>query len=113
MSFLLDTDTCSVHLKRPRKLAARFVQYMGRLHISVVTVAELYAWALRAVAPPKRLQGVLDMLNDLALLDVNQEVARKFGELRAASLDAGQPKASDGSFHCCHRSRTWPDARDP
>jgi hypothetical protein len=83
VSFLLDTDTCSIHLKRPGKVDARFVQYMGRLHVSAVTVAELYAWALRATAAPKRLQGVLDMLNDLIVLDVNHDVARKFGELRA------------------------------
>src|ERR1700682_3288659 len=65
---------------------------MGRLHVSAITVAELYTWALRATAPPKRLQGVLDMLNDMTFLDVDQDVARKFGELRAALLDAGQPK---------------------
>jgi tRNA(fMet)-specific endonuclease VapC len=92
VSFLLDTDTCSAHLKRPGKLTARFLQYIGRLHVSAVTVAELYKWALRAKAPPQRLQGVLDMLNDMTFLEVNQDVARKFGELRAALVDAGQPK---------------------
>lgn len=92
MSFLLDTDTCSVHLKQPGKVTARFLQYMGQLHVSAITVAELYTWALRATAPPKRLQGVLDMINDMTFVDVNQDVARKFGELRAALLDAGQPK---------------------
>jgi predicted nucleic acid-binding protein len=71
---------------------ARFLQYLGRLHISVITLAELYTWALRAKAPPQRLQGLLDMLNDMALLEVDLDVARKFGELRAALLDAGQPK---------------------
>jgi predicted nucleic acid-binding protein len=92
VSFLLDTDTCSAHLKHPGKVYARFLQYLGRLHISVITLAELYTWALRAKAPPQRLQGLLDMLNDMALLEVDLDVARKFGELRAALLDAGQPK---------------------
>ncbi len=32
------------------------------------------------------------MLNDMTILDVTHDVARKFGELRAALLDAGQPK---------------------
>ena len=33
MSFLLDTDTCSFHLKRPSGLMHRFVQHSGRLYI--------------------------------------------------------------------------------
>jgi len=92
VSFLVDTDTCSAHLKQSGKVNARFQQYLGRLHVSAVTVAELFTWALRAKAPPRRLQGVVDMLNDVTLLDVNLDVARKFGELRAALLDAGQPR---------------------
>jgi len=31
MSFLLDTDTCSHHMKRPTGLTHRFIQHMGRL----------------------------------------------------------------------------------
>jgi predicted nucleic acid-binding protein len=50
MSFLLDSDTCSAHLKSGA-LTHRIIQYSGRLHISVVTLAELYAWALRRKAP--------------------------------------------------------------
>jgi predicted nucleic acid-binding protein len=42
MSFLLDTNIVSVHLKRPRGLAHRFVQYSGRLYVSSVALAELY-----------------------------------------------------------------------
>ena len=38
MSFLLDTDTCSVHLKRPAGLTSRLVQHAGRLHVSIITV---------------------------------------------------------------------------
>jgi tRNA(fMet)-specific endonuclease VapC len=92
VSFLVDTDICSAHLKQSGKVTARFVQYMGRLHVSAVTVAELFTWALRAKAPPQRLRGVLDMVNDMTFVPVDQDVARKFGELRAALLDAGQPK---------------------
>jgi len=89
MSFLLDTDTCSAHLKSGA-LAHRLVQHTGRLHISVITLAELYTWALRAKAPPHRLQGVLDLLSDVAVLDVTPAVARRFGEVQALLLDLGQ-----------------------
>ena len=89
MSFLLDTDTCSAHLKSGT-LIHRFVQYSGRLHLSTITLAELYTWALRAKAPPRRLQGLVDLLNDVAVLDPTPDVARKFGEVQAALLDRGQ-----------------------
>ena len=91
MSFLLDTDTCSAHLKVPGLLTGRFLQYMGRLHISTITLAELYDWALRARASPKRLLSIADLLNDVAVLDVDPAVARRYGELQAAFRDAGQP----------------------
>lgn len=89
MSFLLDTDTCSAQLKSGA-LAHRLGQYSGRLHISTITLAELYTWALRATAPPRRLQGVLELLNDVVVLDLNPDVARKFGEVQADLLDHGQ-----------------------
>ena len=37
------------------------------------------------------MRSLLDLLNDLQVLDVTEPVARKFGEVRAALLDAGQP----------------------
>jgi tRNA(fMet)-specific endonuclease VapC len=90
MSFLLDTDICSAHLKVPGLLTGRFLQYMGRLHVSTITLSELYDWALRAHASPKRLLGLDDLLNDVAVLDVDLTVARKYGELQAAFRDVGQ-----------------------
>jgi tRNA(fMet)-specific endonuclease VapC len=91
MSFLLDTDTCSAHLKQKGNLTHKFLQYMGRLHVSAVTLGELYTWALRKKASPQRLQSLLDLLNDLQVVEVTGAVAQKFGEVRAALLDSGQP----------------------
>ena len=45
MSYLLDTNICSAHLKRPSGLSHRFIQYGGRLHIPTIVLGELYAWA--------------------------------------------------------------------
>ena len=91
MSFLLDTDTCSAYLKGNRLVGNRFLQYTGGLHVSAVTMGELYTWALRAAASPKRLQSVQELLSDLTVLDVTHDVALKFGELRAARFDRGLP----------------------
>ena len=50
MSFLLDTDTCSVHLKRPAGLTSRLVQHAGRLHVSIITVGELMTCVIGLIA---------------------------------------------------------------
>lgn len=47
MIFLLDTDTCSAHMRRPARLAHRFIQYTGQLGVATVTLAELYAGAYK------------------------------------------------------------------
>ena len=91
MSFLLDTDTCSAHLKGHAKVIQRCLQYAGQLHISVVGLGELYTWALRAKAPPKRLHNLLDFLKGVDVLDVNPAIAERFGDVRAGLMDRGLP----------------------
>jgi tRNA(fMet)-specific endonuclease VapC len=68
---------------------ARFQQYLGQLRISTATLGELFTWAKRSKASPKLLQGVRDMLNDVDVLGVDTAIAEKFGDIRAALLDAG------------------------
>jgi tRNA(fMet)-specific endonuclease VapC len=91
VSFLVDSDTCSAHLKQKSAVTSRFLQYSGQLYVSVITVGELYTWALRAIAPPKRMQSLLDLLADVKVLDVNAAVAQEFGRLRAQLMDTGRP----------------------
>jgi len=89
VSFLLDTDICSAYMKNNPLVGKRFMQYGGRLYISTATLGELFVWARRAKASPKLLQGVLDLLKEVQVLVVDDLVAQKFGEIRAALLDAG------------------------
>src|SRR5579862_148140 len=91
MSFLLDTDICSAYLKNQRQVTNRFLQYTGGLHISTVTLGELYTWASRAKAPAGRLLDVEALLGDVIVLDVTPAVAKKFGEVRAKLFDSGTP----------------------
>ena len=90
MSFLIDTDICSAYLKNNRQVTGKVMLQYGGLSVSVVTAGELLAWALRAKAPPKRLQKVQTFLNGVNILGVDLRIAEKFGEIRAASLDRGQ-----------------------
>jgi predicted nucleic acid-binding protein len=89
MSFLLDTDTCSAYLKGNNAVANRFIQYGGRLYLSAVSAGELHTWALRAKASPTRMQDLLNMLSLVQILDVNLDIARRFGEVDAYLLDRG------------------------
>ena len=89
MSFLVDTDICSACLKGDWLVQSRFQQYLGRLHISTVILAELLTWAKRAKSSPKRLQGVRDLLHDVQVLPIDDAVAEQFGDIRAVLLDGG------------------------
>lgn len=94
MSFLIDTDVCSAHLKGDRTVFSKFLQYAGRLHVSSVTAGELYSWVLRSKAPPARRQLLQEFLTAAEFLPVDHEVAYQFGELRAQLLDQGQSPAT-------------------
>lgn len=89
MNFLLDTDICSAYLKGDHRVGNRIDQYDGRLYVSAVVAAELFTWVLRAKASPARLQGLLDFLNEVGFLEVDWNVSKKFGEIRANRLDYG------------------------
>jgi hypothetical protein len=113
VSFLVDTDTCSAHLKNPGIVTNRFLQYSGRLHVTAITLGELYTWTLRAKAPPKKLQSLLDLLKR------RDGSGRGWGccpEVRRSA--SGTPRlrtahARHGSAHCGHGPRPRTDARDP
>lgn len=89
MSFLIDTDICSLYLKRPSQLAAKFQQYYGRLHLPAITVGELRAWTLRRNAPPSRANDLDNLLRVVDVVVVDQAVADRFGAIRALQLDTG------------------------
>jgi tRNA(fMet)-specific endonuclease VapC len=89
MSFLTDTDICSAYLKQNALVSNRFLQYAGRIHLSIISLGELYTWTARRHASPQRLRRLLDLLNDVTVLDADAAVAHKFGEVRAHLLDIG------------------------
>lgn len=90
MSFLLDTDVCSMHLKRPAGLMHRFVQHAGHLHIPTIVLAELYTWAFQRQNPVPLVQSIEnDLLPDLILLDFDSSCAKEFGRVRGVLLQQG------------------------
>lgn len=90
MSFLLDTDTCSAHLKRPAGLMHRFVQHSGRLFLPTIVLAELYTWAYQRQNPDPVLRRIEDdLLPDMHVLDFDADCAKKFGSVRGQMLQQG------------------------
>jgi predicted nucleic acid-binding protein len=94
VSFLLDTDTCSAHLKGDSRVFTRLIQHSGGLHVSVLSLCELYSWVLRRNAPQRRLESLEQMISDMRVVEVDATVARNGGELRADMLDRGKPIAT-------------------
>jgi tRNA(fMet)-specific endonuclease VapC len=83
VSFLLDTNILSAHLRRPAGLAHRFFQYSGRLYTSSIVLAELFAWAYNRADPVKLLAGIDQMLfEEVSLLEYGRDCGDKFGQVR-------------------------------
>ncbi len=89
MIYLLDTDTCSVHMRRPAKLAHRFIQFSGQLAVPTIVLAELYTGAYHHPQPPKLLALISDLLQELAVLDFDSDCAEQFGKTRGPLLQRG------------------------
>lgn len=90
MSFLLDTDTCSAHLKRPSGLMHRFVQHSGGLYIPTIVLGELYAWAYHRQNPISIIQRIEnDLLPDVRVLVFDSDCAKEFGRVRGLLLQQG------------------------
>ncbi len=83
MSFLLDTDICSAHLRRPSGLSHWFVQHSGRLLVPTVGLAELYVWAYPRPDPRDFLAAIETFLRyDVKTLEFDEASAEQFGKLK-------------------------------
>ena len=82
MSFLLDTNICSAHLRRPAGLSHRFTQHTGRLLVPSIVVAELYTWAYIQDDPTKILSAIETLLkHDVKVLPFDEKCALVFGKM--------------------------------
>jgi tRNA(fMet)-specific endonuclease VapC len=90
MSFLLDTDHLSAHLRRPSGLAHRFFQYSGRLYTATIGLAELYVWAYRRPDAAPALESIDKMLfHEVSVVDYDSDCAKEFGRVRVESRQQG------------------------
>jgi tRNA(fMet)-specific endonuclease VapC len=89
MSFLLDTNICSEYLRRPSLLFHRFVQHSGRLHISSVSLSELFTWAYRQHDPSRILATIGEFGDAVQVLPFDAECAEVLGRIRGEQFRTG------------------------
>lgn len=94
MSFLVDADVLSAHLRGRGKVASRLMQHTGRLAMSMVTLAELQAWLCRDNTPQRYRDGLTVLSAEFLLLPIDENVAIRFGEVAGRLLDRGQSIAT-------------------
>jgi len=84
MTFLLDTDTCVYWLRGRPTVQARFAAVSPEaLGISVITLAELRYGADCSAQPEANHQAIDDFVSGVAVLAVDANIARVFGEIKA------------------------------
>src|SRR5262245_18578268 len=89
MNFLLDTDTCSAHMRRPAKLSHRFIQHTGGLAIPTIVLAELFTGAYKHPNSSKLLSLIADLLKEVQVIDFDSACAERFGLVRGTLLQQG------------------------
>ena len=87
MNFLLDTNICSAHMRRPAGLAHWFLQHAGGLGMPSVVLAELYAGAYRHPNSPRLLGLIADLLREVQVLDFDAACMRSLANFRRRCFD--------------------------
>ena len=77
MTFLLDTNICSAHMRRPARLAHRFIQYIDKLAIPTIVLGELYAGAYHHPDPARLLSLIDDLVQEVHVLDFDSLCAEQ------------------------------------
>ena len=89
MSYLLDTNICSEYMRRPSKLFHHFVQHSGRLHVSCVSLSELYTWSFKQDDPSQILSAIDDLRDTIQLLPFDERCAEMLGRIRGEQYRTG------------------------
>jgi tRNA(fMet)-specific endonuclease VapC len=89
MRFLLDTDICSAHMRRPAELAHRFFQFAGQLAISTINLAELFAGAHKHSQSTRLVALIADLMREVQIIDFDAACAERFGQVRGLLLQQG------------------------
>jgi len=91
--YLLDTDICIYLIKKhPPEVLARFQQtQLKQLHISTITVFELYFGIEKNNSQQRNLVALENFISPLMLVDFSVESAKKAAKIRSILQKQGKP----------------------
>ena len=97
---MLDTDTCIYAKKRPVGFEPKLP--LRDCGISVIVLGEL-AWGVaRSRRAEENQNGLMDFLGVVQVVDLDAEVARQYGQLRAYLRSIGQPIGPNDLWIAAH-----------
>ena len=91
LAYLIDTDCVIHHLKGIRSVTAHIAQIKSQgLALSIISYAELWEGAYFSREPSASHAKLDEFLSGVALLGVDEEIARQFGLLRGTLRKSGR-----------------------
>jgi predicted nucleic acid-binding protein len=97
--YLLDTDWIIQALARREPAARTLYELSGsRVHVSIITVGELYEGAFGTAHPQARLISVRQFLDQYRVLNLSDPVMEQFAKTRALLRRRGQLISNPGDL---------------
>ena len=85
MSYLLDTDVVVDYLRGRKNIVNKLIELSSEdLYISVINLAELFYGVYNSDKLSKHIKILSDFLADVEVLNIDLEVCKLFGKLKAA-----------------------------
>ena len=97
---MLDTDTCIYARKRPAGFAPRLP--LRECGISIIVLGELEWGVAQSSRVEENRAGLRDLLAAVRVVDLDAEVARQYGRLRAHLRAIGQPIGPNDLWIAAH-----------
>lgn len=80
--YILDTDVCIQYMKNEKEVVER-IRKEQELHISVVTLAELFYGIYNSKNINKHKKALFDFLAGVSVIEINFFIADSFGKLKS------------------------------
>ena len=87
---LLDTNVCIRILRRKSETMQFYLRNVGKILLPAMSVAELYYGAERSADPVRGCAVVDDFIDVVPVVQTNNEILQKFGELKAVLAAKGE-----------------------
>ena len=97
---MLDTNTCIYAMKRTRGFNARLP--LLDCGISIIVLGELELGAWRSDRMKQSFAAVRDLAASVQVVDLDADVARQYGQLRAHLLSIGRPIGPNDLWIAAH-----------